>query len=259
MLADLERDDWLNILELGAHEVPAALIMRGTRNLKARLAQHYALLEDARELGSPNGIFEDILLGSHNGTRIALACVYGAPMASEVAHVFSIIGVSWIILTGCCGALVPGIAAGDIVVPGAAFPGDGASRYYGADEQTLVEGDAGLRRMAIKRLLASGRPVHTGVIYTTCALCAESADDVAAWAARGHIAVDMETATVYSVARHFGVPAVAMLFAFDCLAAGESIVLADADKAERRRRGEEIMMYTALELAGADSGRNRYD
>ena len=259
MLSDLTRKDWLDALELTEDEVPAALIMRGTRNLKARLAQHRELLAEARELAPPNGIFEDTLLGAHNGTRIALACVYGAPMACEVAHVFSVIGVSRIILTGCCGALVPGIAAGDIVVPTAAFPGDGASRYYGAGEQALVQGDAGLRRMAIKRLLASGWPVHTGVIYTTCALCAESADDVAAWAAQGHIAVDMETATTYSVALHFGLPAVAVLFAFDCLAAGESIVLTDDEKSARRARGEAIMMETALELAGADSGRNRYD
>jgi purine-nucleoside phosphorylase len=259
MLADLTRDDWLNILELGADDVPEALIMRGTRNLKARLTQHRELLADVRELGSPNGIFEDILLGSHNGTRIALACVYGAPMASEVAHVFGVIGVSRIILTGCCGALVPRIAAGELIIAEAAFPGDGASRYYGADGVTLLPAALELHRSALYRLERRGWTVHTGSVYTTCALCAESADDVAAWASQGHIAVDMETATVYSVARRFGVPAVAILFTFDCLAAGESIVLADADKAERRRHGETLMMETALELASADPRGNRYD
>jgi purine-nucleoside phosphorylase len=249
MLADLGREDWLNILGIGANEVPAALIMRGTRNLKARLAQHRELLADVRELGSPNGIFEDILLGSHNGTRIALACIYGAPMASEVAHVFCVIGVSRIILSGCCGALVPDIIAGDIVVPSAAFPGDGASSYYGADGATVVPADPTLHGAALRALERGGRAVHTGSIYTTCALCAESADDVAAWAAQGHIAVDMETATTYATASHFGVPAVAILFVFDCLAAGESIVLADADKSRRRSQGEAIMMAIALELA----------
>ena len=249
MLADLGRDDWLNILGLDADELPAALILRGTRNLKARLAQHRELLGDARELGSPNGIFEDILLGSHNGTRVALACVYGAPMASEVAHAFSVLGVSRIILSGCCGALVSGLEAGDIVVPETAFPGDGASRYYGADGSIEVSADWALHRDAVNLLARSGRPGRTGTIYTTCALCAESARDVAAWAAEGHVAVDMETATVYAVARHFGTAAVALLFTFDCLAAGETIVLTDGEKAQQRAQGETLVMATALALA----------
>jgi len=251
MLADLGRDDWLNVLGLGADEAPAALIMRATRMLKTRLAQHRALLADAYELPSANSIFEDILLGWHNGLRVAMACVYGAPMASEVAHAFCVIGVSRVILTGCCGALVPGIAAGDLVVPEAAFPGDGASRYYGAAGRALVRAEPELHQSAVRVLGRDGWPVHTGSIYTTCALCAESAADVAAWASQGHIAVDMETATTYAVARHFGIPAVATLFAFDCLAAGESIVLTDGGKSARRARGESLMMEAALELAVA--------
>lgn len=249
MLADLKRGDWLNILELQLDEVPTALIMRGTRNLKARLVQHRELLADAREVVSANGIFEDILLGSHRGSRLALACVYGPSMASEVAHAFCALGVSKVILTGCCGALAPQITAGDIVVAEAAFPGDGASRYYGADETTAVSADVALRRAAVHTLKRIGWAVHTGDIYTTCALCAESAQDVAAWSAEGYLAVDMETATTYATARHFGVPAIAMLFAFDCLAAGESIVLTDAEKSQRRCQGEAIMMEVALELA----------
>lgn len=252
MLADLMRDDWLGILGLGPEEAPAALIMRGTRNLKTRLAQHRELLADAHELGSPNGIFEDILLGSYRGVRLAMACVYGAPMASEIAHVFGVIGVSRIVLTGCCGALQRGLAAGDIVVPSAAFPGDGASGYYGADASVLVPADPLLHAKAVALLGQCGWAAHPGRIYTTSALCAESAADVADWSGQGYAAVDMETATAYAVASHFRVPAVAMLFAFDCLAAGESIVLTDAEKAQRRERGEQVMMAAALELAVSD-------
>jgi purine-nucleoside phosphorylase len=251
MLADLTRDDWLGILGLERDDAPSALIMRGTRNLKARLAQHRGLLTDARELGSPNGIFEDILVGRHDGARIAIACVYGPAMASEIAHVFSVIGVPRIILTGCCGALLPGIAAGDIIAPDAAFPGDGASQYYGAEGGALVPADPALHRIAATRLGRSAWPAHRGSIYTTSALCAESAADIRTWAGDGHIAVDMETATTYAVARHFGVPAVAMLFVFDCLAAGETVALTDEDKARRRAEGEALMISIALELASA--------
>lgn len=251
MLADLTREDWLGILGLDPDEAPTALIMRGTRNLKTRLAQHRGLLAEPRELGSPNGLFEDILVGSYRGTRVAMACVYGAPMASEIAHVFSAIGVSQIILTGCCGALVRAIGAGDIVVPSAAFPGDGASHYYGAEAATVVRADLLLHGEAVGVLERSGGTVHTGSIYTTSALCAESAADIAAWSEQGYVAADMETATTYAVASHFHVPAVAMLFAFDCLIAGESIVLTDAEKTQRRAQGEARMMATALELATA--------
>lgn len=256
MLADMKRDDWLAALGLAAAEVPAALILRGTRQLKEHAARHRGLLAGARELVSANGIFEDIVIGLHRGTRLAIACIYGPSMASEVAHVFSLLGVSRIILTGCCGALDARIAPGDIVVPAAAFPGDGASRYYGADGSTAMAADAALHEAAVAAVKASGWNACSGAIYTTAALCAESAADVQAWAAEGYMAVDMETATVYAVARYFAVPAVAVLFAFDCLAAGESIVLTDAEKSGRRSQGEEIMTQIALRLA-ADQNAER--
>ncbi len=72
---------------------------------------------------------------------------------------------------------------------------------------------------------------------------------IAAWGQAGYHAVDLETATVYAVARHFNVPAVALLFAFDCLADGEHMVLTDRAKAQRRAQGEVLMVETALKLA----------
>ena len=45
MLADMKRDDWLAALGLAAAEVPAALILRGTRQLKEHAARHRGLLE----------------------------------------------------------------------------------------------------------------------------------------------------------------------------------------------------------------------
>lgn len=122
MLAQLNCDDWLQVFGLKTEEVPSTLILRGTRQLKSRLQQYAQLLTDVRELTATNGIFDDIVLGRYNKKAIAVACIYGAPMASEVVHAFSVMGVKRIILTGCCGSLAPEFLAGDIICRRRLFP-----------------------------------------------------------------------------------------------------------------------------------------
>ena len=63
MLKELTRADWLGILNLPAERVPAVLILRGTRNLRRQYQAVLPYFTDVVEIGTPNAIFEDVLVG----------------------------------------------------------------------------------------------------------------------------------------------------------------------------------------------------
>ena len=92
MLRDLTRNDWLSILGLPKARIPRTLILRGTRNLKSQYESYRQYFSNILEMGSPNGILEDVFVGDLDSISVAYASVYGAPMASEVTHIFGVLG-----------------------------------------------------------------------------------------------------------------------------------------------------------------------
>ena len=240
MLKELRRKDWLSWLSIPEERVPEVLVLRGTRNLRTRYDQHKELLSDVLEVGSPNGIFEDVLIGDYCGTSVGYASIYGDVMASEITHVFGVMGTPVVIQTGCCGAIGDGIPAGDLVCATSAYCGEGAAQYYVDTPDVAASMDLA------DQAVSSNVPLHKGPIYTTSALLAEGREDIERWRADGYIAVDMETATTFAVAEHFGMKRLSLLFAFDNPRQGEHILLSDSEKQERRAKGEQAMIDIVL-------------
>ena len=244
MLRDLGRADWLELLALPEDRIPRVLLLRGTRNLDRHYRRYRERFDDVLDVGTPNGLLEHVLIGSLEGHAVAYASVYGAAMASEVAHLFSVLGTELLLQTGCCGAWVEGIEPGDLFVPTRAACGEGAAQYYAAHASVpasyklAVEAPEGLR-------------VFGGRIYTTAALFAEGRRDVESWAAAGWDAVDMETATTFAVAAHFGVRAASLLFAFDNPLTSEHIVEGGTSTDARRARGDQAMVEASFAIISA--------
>lgn len=239
MLRELTRDDWLTAFDLDEDDVPPVLLLYGTRNLKTRYAEGVARCSDVRPIDSPNSFFEDVFLGVLDGTPIAYASVYGAPMASEVTHLFGVLGTRAVVQLGCCGALAEGMAAGDLVCATEAHCGEGAAQYY-RPGLSRVPADPTL----VGHVLApDAAPValHKGAIWTTSALLAEGPDELHAWRDAGCVAVDMETATTYAVAGAFGMRALSLLYVYDLPLGGDHLGLDQAATAERRALGSERM------------------
>ena len=247
MLKDLGKSDWLSLLGLAAEQVPTVLVVRGTRNLGAQYAAGRAHFSNVRDLGAPNGLIESVLIGELAGRSVGFACVYGAPMASEVAHIFAVLGTRAIIQTGNCGALADDMAAGDLVVPTLAYCGEGAAQYYTPEAQEIAASPE-LRSARSVASLAGVR-VHHGPIYTTAALLAEGEKEIDAWHQRGFIAVDMETATSFAVAASFGMARVSLLYVFDNPRQKDHLLLTDPAKDECRARGDSIARDAAFALA----------
>lgn len=236
MLRELTRDDWLGFLGLDASRVPPVLVLRGTRNLKTRCEAFESLLTDVLDVGSPNGLFEDVLVGRLHGMPVGYAAVYGPAMASEIAHVFGVMGTEAVIQTSVCGALGDDIGPGDLVVATSAGCGEGAAGCY-LPGVVSIDATPGLVAS-----VTSGHegdvPLHSGPIWTTAALLAEGEEEIARWHRDGFLAMDMETATTFGVAAWAGMRRVSILSVFDNPRRGAHIALTEADKVDARAAGE---------------------
>ena len=253
MLKELTRSDWLSILSIPERRIPLVLLVRGTRSLKHwhRVSQQH--FTNVLELGTPNGILDDVFVADLGPYPVAYASVYGAPMASEVVHVFGVLGTRLVIQIGNCGALADEMAAGDLFSASEACCGDGTSHYY-APGEARVSASLDPRELIGDRL-SQTRPLHRGLIYTTSALLAEGTDDLESWHRAGCAAVDLETAATFAVAKHFGMDRTSLLYVFDNPRRREHIFLDDAEKAERRSRGNAQMMELVLDLIRAYGAR----
>jgi uridine phosphorylase len=246
LLRDMTQADWLSWLDLDAALVPQALILRGTRNLKRQYDAHRAHFDDVVEVGSPNGLFEDVFIGRRGAARVAYASVYGAPMASEITHVFAVLGTRLVVQTGCCGGLDDALATGDLFLAREAHPGEGAAQYYPTQSPELT---ASIDIERWRQLpAAADAKLFEGRIYSTGALLAEGEAELAAWHAAGCSAVDMETAATFAVAEHFGIERASILFVFDNPRRKDHMLLADAAKDGLRSAANQQMIELTLAL-----------
>jgi len=248
VLKDLSREDWLGFLDLPAQRIPSTLILRGTRNLRTRYEAYRSLFNDVLEIGSPNGLFEDLFVGERNGAAIGYASVYGPAMASEIAHVFGVLGTKLVIQTGVCGGLADGMNAGDIVIASKAGCGDGASVCYLPSVTSVSATPSIVHELRAEQTTA---PVYIGPIWTTAALLAEGDAEIAAWHGEGLVAVDLETASTFAVAEYFGMQRVSILSVFDNPRHGAHLAMTEHAKQVARARGETEVLRLVMNLAAS--------
>ena len=214
---DLGPDDWLAALGMDRRDIPQAVIMEGSWWRSQRTAWRLGLLDEVRELAFP-----DMFRGRWKGSPVVYSCVYGAPRAVELAHLFGVLGTSRMVMIGTCGAIDPGLATGDVVVPATAVAREGVAHLYGVGD--TVDADPDLTRLARSALEGRGVRAADSLHLTWCSIFAQSGAMVGEWRGLGYGSVDMEAATLYAVARHFGFAATALLAVWDQLDADRSFL-----------------------------------
>jgi uridine phosphorylase len=162
----------------------------------------------------------------------------GGPSAAIVLQELSELGVRRVIRVGTCGALDPNLGHGDLVVAGDALAEDGASRALGAGEAAEPDPEltAGLAtglpegvapaRIVTTDLFYDGDPDHGGPPRAR-------AD---AWRRRGAVAVEMEAATLFVLARRLGVAAACALVVTDTFDDGDRRRIDDDELAKAAER-----------------------
>lgn len=246
MLKELTKKEWLSLLNIPEDRIPTVLVLRGTRNLKVNYAKYSTFFTNIHEVGSPNGIFEDVLIGDYKDISVGYASVYGDAMASEITHLFGVLGTSLVIQTGCCGALTDNIQAGDLVCVTSAHCGEGAAQYYLPNKKEIHASLELVEETPFSHTASVA--THKGRIWTTSALLAEGEAEIQDWCHQGYIAVDMETASTFAVAEYFGMQRLSLLFVFDNPSQGEHILLSDTEKQKRRTDGEQAVIDTVFAI-----------
>ncbi|WP_276272777.1 nucleoside phosphorylase [Haloarcula litorea] len=179
-----------------------------------------------------------VVNATYEGTDLTLCSTgIGCPSAAIAVEELAAVGVETFVRVGTTGALQAGIEIGDMVVATGAAKDEGTTKRYEAETvpavpdyetlSALVEAaEANEDRAAADG--ASGDAasrVHVGPVASDDAFYAETDEYVADWESAGLLAVEMEAAAIFTLARRKG------------LAAG-AICTVDGNLVEGTQKGE---------------------
>jgi len=130
----------------------------------------------------------------------------GAPSAAIAAEELDAVGVSTLLRVGTCGALQRGIEIGDMVVATGAAKDEGTTKRYEKATFPAVPNHDVLSTL-VDVSNERDEEVHIGPIVTDDAYYAETDAYVSEWERAGLLAIEMEAAALFTLARRKGLRA----------------------------------------------------
>jgi uridine phosphorylase len=211
-----------------AHFTPQRML--AMLGLKADSLGPYALIPGPKErsetllklLDNPQKNFTFLDYEMHSGTLEGKRVTVGnggryAPDTAITTEILCGAGVQWLIRVGSCGSLQEQVKIGDLVIVTGALRGDGASRYYVAENFSTV---AHLDVVSALKAAADALKAryHLGSVFTTDALFQETPELIQQLQGQQISAIDMVTSTFLTIAQVRGKKAGAVLAVSDeCL------------------------------------------
>ena len=188
------------LVEPGAvHDIA---LLPGDPGRVERIADHCEAVEHLAE----NREYR-VVNASYEGTDLTLCSTgIGSPSAAIAVEELAAVGVDTFVRVGTTGALQAGIEIGDMVVATGAAKDEGTTSRYEADTVPAVP-DYDVLAALVDASEARDAPVHVGPITTDDAFYAESDTYVSDWEAAGLLAVEMEAAAIFTIARRKGLHA----------------------------------------------------
>ncbi|MEZ4387973.1 MAG: purine-nucleoside phosphorylase [Candidatus Krumholzibacteriia bacterium] len=180
--------------------------------------------------------------GTYRGERVSVMGT-GMGMPSHGIYVHELIteyGVTTLMRVGTCGALQADLPLGEVILAQAASTTSQMNRLRFGGQDFAPVADFDLLRQAHAAAAAQGVHVHVGGVLSADTFYEDDPDWWRVWADFGTLAVEMETAALYTLAARHGVKALALLTVSDNLVSGE------AATAEMRERGFPRMVELAL-------------
>lgn len=154
----------------------------------------------------------------------------GSSNAATVMDLLQAIHPKAVLFLGKCGGLKKKNSIGDLILPIAAIRGEGTSNDYFPPEVPALPA-FNLQKAISSTVRDQGWDYWTGTVYTTNRRVWEHDEDFKAYLHRIRaMAVDMETATLFSVGFHNEIPTGALLLVSDQPMVPEGIKTAASDK-----------------------------
>jgi DeoD family purine-nucleoside phosphorylase len=185
--------------------------------------------------------------GTYNGLALSVQSVgMGGPSAAIYYEELIQLGAQRIVRVGTSGGLHPSLKMGDTVLAISATADC-------AMQSVLLNGEAHAATATWKLVAAAARiaeerqsELHIGPIVTSSLFYDTREGQMERWRDRGHLAVEMETSTLYTMAAIAGIEAVALMTVSDMIAAtGDTVRITDEELAA----GVDRMMRIGCEVA----------
>jgi len=151
--------------------------------------------------------------GTGTGEIFVAGPAVGAPMAAMTLEKLIALGCRQVMVWGWCGALVPTLRVGDLLLPTAGMSDEGTSRHY--PSRCENGGDLIWRQQLQIHLRAAGWRCREGAIWSTDAPYRETRARVDDYVARGALGVEMECTALSAVASFRGIKLIALLIVSD--------------------------------------------
>ncbi|MFC6824438.1 nucleoside phosphorylase [Halopelagius fulvigenes] len=164
-----------------------------------------AQCEDVEEV-SANREYK-IVNATYEGVPLTICSTgIGCPSAAIAIEELSRVGVDTVIRVGTIGALQRGIEIGDMIVATGAAKEEGTSKRYESAVYPAVP-DYEVLTALVDSAEANDEDVHVGPIVSDDAFYNESDEFVEDWEDANLLAIEMEAATVFALARRKGMRA----------------------------------------------------
>jgi purine-nucleoside phosphorylase len=183
--------------------------------------------------------------GTYKGKRVSVQGTgMGVPSISiYVTELMNEYGVQNLVRIGSCGAIQPEIKVRDVIMAQGSCTDSNVNRvrFKGLDFAPVA--DFGLMQKAWKVAGDKGIELKVGNILTSDTFYGDDPDSWKMWAAYNVLAVEMETAALYTIAAKYRRKALTLLTVSD------HIITHEETTAEERQNTFKSMMEIALELA----------
>ncbi len=144
---------------------------------------------------------------TYDGVELSICSTgIGCPSAAIAIEELERVGVKTVIRVGTTGAVQSGIEIGDMVVATGAAKDEGTTKRYESVTYPAVP-DYEVLSALVDGAESRGEAVHVGPIASDDAFYAETEEYVEDWEEAGILAVEMEAAAVFTLARRKGMGA----------------------------------------------------
>jgi DeoD family purine-nucleoside phosphorylase len=189
--------------------------------------------------------------GTFRGRPISVQSVGmgGASAAIYYTELMAQLGARRVLRVGTAGGFADGLSMGDTVVAVSATADDPIVSVLTDGDAHAPTADWRLVELASRTARARGATVHVGPIVTSAVFYDTRPGMIARWKQRGHLAVEMEAAVLYTLGAIHRVETLALMTISDLIGEqGDSERISD----EELRRGVDAMMEVACEVAVAE-------
>ena len=216
----------------GTHHIEASpgdfaelVLMPGDPLRAQALAQGH--LEDVRQVNAVRNMLG--FTGRWHGRAVSImGSGMGMPSIGIYAHeLFEYFGVRRIVRVGTCGGLLDEMRLGDLVLATAASTDSNMNRLRFGGWDLAAAADFDMLKSVRDAATAAGMPVRAGEVFSTDYFYHPDPEFIARVQSMGILALDMESAALFALARHFGRRAMTVLTVTDVIPRGEHATPAD--------------------------------